>query len=291
MRRRRGLALAAALALAPLARAAAPGIVPANFVEVGDTVVDMLDACGIALSSWVMSGAPLAGPHLAAYGAPRGVPQREPFEAACPGGGSIRGHFADRDASGDLSARDRFVTVFDACRVDGEVVTGSSDFVVAAVRDDGPDEVIEMEFRFHDLGSAAMRWSGPAGIVLRTDRRTGAERYVVSYRDLLVRRGERSYRLGVRFEARVPPLGDLTARVDGPMWIGALALKLTQDEPFVMAPGGPPRSGLLTATDARGARLQVEAGRWRYAYRFFERGNAGFVPDSMSQSEPHARRP
>ena len=287
--KRRALLAAAALA-ATGASAATPGLDATGFVEVGDTVVDMLDACGLALASWAMSGAAQVGPRPAAFGPPRAVPRSEPFEAACPGGGSVRGRFVDRDASGDLSVQDRFVTVFDDCRVDGEVVTGSSDFVVAARREDGREDVVELDFRFHDLGSAAMRWTGAARIALATDRRSGAERYVVAWRDLLVQRGARSYRLGLQLEARVPPLGDMTMRVDGPMWIGTLALKLAQDEPFVMAPGSPPRTGLLTASDARGARLQVEAGRWRYAYRYFARGNAGVVPDSSSQSEPHSRR-
>ena len=282
-------ALLAAALLAGGAHAA-PGLTTVNFVEVGDVIVDMLDANGIALASWMMGGALGTGPSPVAFGAPRAMPRSEPFEAACPGGGSVRGRFADRDASGDLSVQDRFVTVFDDCRVDGEVVTGSSEFVVAGRREDAREDSVELEFRFHDLGSDAMRWSGAARIALRSDRRTGSEGYVVAYRDLVVRRGERSYRLGLRLQAQVPPLGDMTARFDGPMWIGALALKLRQDEPFVMPPGGPPRAGTLTATDPHGARLQLEAGPWRYAYRYFARDNAGLVPDSSSQSEPHARR-
>ena len=55
----------------------------------------------------------------------------------------------------------------------------------------------------------------------------------------------------------------------------------------MIAPGGKPRAGLLTATDADGDRLEVEAGRRLYRYRFFARGNRGDTPGSHRQSKSH----
>ena len=67
-------------------------------------------------------------------------------------------------------------------------------------------------------------------------------------------------------------------------WAGAHPTKAdTRREGF-------PRSGQLTAHDRRGARLRVEAGRWRYAYRLFHAGNRSETPDSTSQSKPCGKR-
>ena len=57
----------------------------------------------------------------------------------------------------------------------------------------------------------------------------------------------------------------------------------------MIAPGGKPRAGLLTATDADGDRLEVEveAGRRLYRYRLYSRGNRGDKPDSRSQSKSY----
>jgi hypothetical protein len=52
----------------------------------------------------------------------------------------------------------------------------------------------------------------------------------------------------------------------------------------VLGRDGTPRDGRLTATDADGGRLLVEAGRRRWRYLFFSRGNRGDLPDSTSQS-------
>ena len=84
-----------------------------------------------------------------------------------------------------------------------------------------------------------------------------------------------------------PPAGvrpDLSER------IGALHLRLRQDDPFVIAGDGFPHSGQMSATDETGARLQMEAARWRYVYRLFLAGNRGVLPDASSQSRPHVQR-
>lgn len=268
----------------------AAGLAVANYVEVGDTIVDMLDTSGLAFSTLLLGRADTAPVRRAAFSPLTPTPRSQPFEAPCPAGGSVSGRAMDRDASGDLSVQDRFVTVFKNCGIDQEVVTGSSEFTITAHRDEGPAEVTELEFRFRDLGTEALRWTGPAKIVLRSDRRTGSEHYVVSYRDLVVTRSQHTYRWNFRLEVHRPPLGNHTASVDGSMGIGRTLLRLAQDDVFVLAPDGAPRSGQLTATDAEGNRLQVEAGRWRYSYRFFSRANRGDSPDSASQSKAHPGR-
>jgi len=285
--KRRLLALAlAGLAGGAMAAATAPGLTPANYVEIGDTIVDMLDTSGLAFSTLVLGLADGARPRLAAFTPALPVPRAEPFETPCPGGGSVSGSITDRDASGDLSVQDRFVTHFKSCRIDNDVVSGSSEFVVTAHRFDGAAEITELEFRFNALGTDALRWSGRAAVVLRSDAKAG-EHYLVSYRDLAVQRGAHAYRWNFSLEMRRPPLGDRTASVDGTMTVERLPLRLAQDDPFVLAADGTPRSGRLTATDVEGDRLQVEAGSRRYRYRFFRHGNRGNSPDSSSQSRVH----
>lgn len=265
--------------------AIAAGLTPANYVAVGDTIVDMLDTSALAYSTLMLGlddtrDAPHAPVARLAAG-----PQT--FSAACPGGGSVSGSIADRDASGDLSVNDRFVTQFNACRIDREVFTGSSEFVVVAHRIHNGVETTELAFRFHDLGSDTMRWNGPARAVLSTDAKTGGERYTVSYHDLAVARGAQPYRWNFTLTVQRPPLGDHTAQIAGSMAVDHAVLQLQQDELFVITPGGRPRSGQVTASDAEGERLQVEAGTYRYRYRFFARGNGGDLADSSSQSKPH----
>ena len=201
-----GVALLVAATLAA-GTASAAGLTPANYVEVGDTIVDMLDTSVLAFSTMLMSQADATRPVLASYVVTAAHTQS--FSMSCPGGGTIGSSMADRDASGDVSVRDRFVTVFHACRIDNETLTGSSEFVIAANRTLNGVETTELEFRFRHLGSDAMRWDGTA------------------------------------------------------------------------------RAGLLTATDADGDRLEVEAGRRLYRYRYYARGNRGDTPDSQSQSKPH----
>lgn len=278
--------MAAALIAVPAAAAlAAGGLTPGNYVEVGDTIVDMLDTSALAYSTMLLGKAAAPRPVLATF--TTGTAPSESFRTPCPGGGSVSGTIFDRDASGDVSVHDRFVTEFDACRIDNELVTGRSEFVIASHRVEQDREITELEFRFHDLGGDAMRWNGSARARLRADSKTGGERYTVTYQDLLVTRGAQTTRWSFTLDTQRPPLGDRTTRISGSMTLDHAVLRLAQDEAFVIAPGGKPRSGRLTATDADGDRLEIEAGRRRYRYRFFGQGNAGETPDAHSQSKPH----
>jgi hypothetical protein len=280
-------ALLAALCAVGNAATAAPGLTRDNYVDVGDTIVDMLDASAFAFSSLA----------LGQIGPPRAMRvsfanpsfHTQPFSATCPGGGTVKGSIADRDASGDLSVQDRFVTVFDACRIGAETITGSSEFVIAAHRIDGNVETTELAFRFHRLGSDAMRWTGPARAVLTSDAQTGAEHCAITYERLTVARGARNYRWSFTLSVRRTPMADRTAQIAGAMTVEHDLLQLHQDDPFVIAAGGRARAGQLTATDADGDRLEVEAAPYRYRYRYFAHDHRGEAPDSSSQSRPHQR--
>ena len=286
----RHLPLAAALfSAATMAVPPAPGLTPTNYVDIGDTVVDMLAISGLAFSTLDLGRADTARAHRAAFTPPAPAAIGRPYDSPCPGGGSVSVSMHDRDASGDLSTQDRSVTVFKSCRIDDEVVSGSSEFIVAAHRFEGSVEITELEFRFKDIGTAALRWTGPARVELRTDLKRGTEHYRVTYRDLAVVRGQRSMRWNFGLDVVRPPIGAQVASVDGAMTIGDLRLRLRQDEPFAIPSDGLPRSGQLTASDGHGARLEVEARRWRYAYRLFRAGNRSEVPDSASQSKPHGK--
>ena len=179
------------------------------------------------------------------------------------------------------------MTVFEDCHIDGERVSGSSEFVVAAHHIDHGVETTELEFRFRHLGNDTMRWTGSARATLRSDARTGSDQYTVRYQDLAVTRAARSYRWNFTLTGQRPPLGDHTARIEGSMTLDQNRLRLAQDEPFVIGARGVPRAGQLSAIDADGDRLEVEATARRYRYRLFTRGNQGAVPDSSSQSRPH----
>ena len=132
-----------------------------------------------------------------------------------------------------------------------------------------------------------MRWTGTAHATLRSDLQHGTESYVVSYHDLAVTRGARAMLWNFRIELVRPPIGNQVASVDGAMTIDSMQLALHQDEPFIISPDGHPRSGQVSALDRRGARLQVEALRRRYAYRFFSAGNRNDAPDAVSESKPY----
>ena len=121
----------------------------------------------------------------------------------------------------------------------------------------------------------------------RSDLKNGAEQYSVTYQDMAVTRGARAMRWCFTLATQHPPLGDHTAQIDGSLTLEHELVQMVQNDPFVIAPGGKPRAGLLTATDADGDRLEVEAGRRLYRYRYYARGNRGDTPDSHSQSKPH----
>ncbi len=278
--------LAAALCAAASAAPAANGLATANYVEVGDAIVGMLDTSALAFSTMLLgtSGAPM--PLLASF-AKTPSARVQPFSAPCPGGGTVSGSIRDRDASGDVSVHDRFVTVFDHCSTDNEIVSGSSEFEITAHRVEQEVETTELAFRFHHLGSDAMRWTGSASAALQTDLKTGSEHYAVTYQDMVVTRGAQTYRWRFTLEMHRPPLGDHTAQINGVLLLAHDVLRLAQDDQFVLAPGGRPRSGQLTATDEQGARLQVEAATRRYKYRLYDRANRGELPNSSSQSKLH----
>ena len=278
--------LAAALCAGPsIAAPVVGGLTRSNYVEVGDTIVEMLDTSALSAATLLLGLKEKTHTRLASFATV--LPHTQTFSAPCSGGGSIDVSIADRDASGDVSVSDRFVTVFNACRVGGGVVSGSSTFSIASHRTDDAREITVLEFSFRQLGSAAMRWSGSARATLTSDRRTGAERYNVTYQNMKVTRGPQSTHWNFTLASQRPPLGDQTTQIDGSMTVDDAVLRLVQAEPFVIAPSGKPRSGRLVATDPDGDHLEVEAGRRRYQYRFFGRGNRGDVPDSSSQSKPH----
>jgi hypothetical protein len=263
---------------------AAAGLTPENYVDAGDTIVEMLDTSALAFSTMLLGLNDT--PHVWSAAFAPGTAPAQTFTTPCPGGGSISGRTVDRDASGDVSVQDWSVTSFNACRIADETFTGRSEFVITAHRLETVSEITELEFRFHHLGSDVIRWTGAARATLKVDRRTGAEQYAVTYEDMRVTRGVHSYRWNFTLEMQRPPLGDRSARIDGTMTLEGEPLRLVQDDPFVIAPAGKPRSGQLTASDAQGDRLQVEAGARRYRYRFYARGNHGEVPNASSLSKP-----
>jgi hypothetical protein len=135
-----------------------------------------------------------------------------------------------------------------------------------------------------------MRWTGMASAALRSDLQRGTESYVVTYRDLAVARGAHAMRWNFSVDMVRPPIGDQLARVEGAMTVDGLPLQLRQDEPFVIGVDGHPRAGQVTATDRQGARLQIEALRRRYAFRFFRSNNDGESADATSESKPYGGR-
>ncbi|MES2098248.1 MAG: hypothetical protein V4569_00360 [Pseudomonadota bacterium] len=270
---------------------AAPGLTTVNFVDIGDSVSQVLDTSGLAFSTMMMgSAAMLPSPRNASFGAPAKFARPEKFKRACPGGGEVTIDVLDADAGGDLSVGDRFKIDFKSCVIEGDTVSGHSEFVVAAHRFEGMNEITELDFRFDALGSAKMRWTGTARAALRSDLRRGTESYVVTYRDLAVTRGSHAMRWSFSVDMVRPPIGNQLAGVKGTMIVDGLALQLRQDEPFVIAVDGHPSSGQLTASDKHGARLQIEALRRRYAYRLFRASNGGETPDAASESKPYGSR-
>jgi hypothetical protein len=283
---------AAAASAACFAQSGEPAVLTeANFVEVGDSVADMLDTSGLAFSTLVIGALEqeTVGARRAIFHPPAVPEFTEPFESPCPDGGSVRGSLRDADGSGDLSTRDRVVTVFASCAIDGRVISGRSEFTVTSHRFERSTEITELDFRFKDLGSAELRWNGAARVQLRSDLLRGTEHYVVTYQDLAVTRGRHSMRWNFSLEMLRPPIGNQVASVNGAMTVDALALRIRQDEPFTIAPDGLPRSGQLTAVDPRGARLQVEATRRRYDYRWFAPANRGERPDATSHSKAYGK--
>jgi len=273
---------------------AAPGLTSANFVEIGDSVSQLLDTSGLAFSTMMMGSAGmLPSPRNASFSAPAAptaLARPQKFKRQCPGGGDVEITVLDSDAGGDLSVGDRFRIDFKSCGVEGDTVSGHSEFVVAAHRFEGMNEITELDFRFVALGSAQMRWTGTARAAWRSDLRRGTESYLVTYRDLAVTRGSHAMRWNFSVDMVRPPIGNQLASVKGAMTVDGLSLQLRQDEPFVIAADGHPRSGQLTASDKQGARLQIEALRRRYVYRLFRTGNDGDTADAASESKPFGSR-
>lgn len=290
----RPLGAALALGLCVAHAQAATGLTASNFVDVADSVSEMLDTSGLSFSTMLMGSADLPPTARAASFGGRGnsgtMSRPQTFERPCPGGGTARIDVLDSDAGGDLSIGDSFKINFASCVLDGSVVSGRSEFVVAAHRFEASSEVTELEFRFDALGSPELRWTGAARAVLRSDLRRGTESYVVTYRDLAVTRGSHAMRWNFSVDMVRPPIGNQVAKVDGTMTVDAMLLQLRQDDPFVIGGDGHPRSGQVSASDRHGARLEIEARRRTYAYRLFRPGNAGVSPDAASQSKPYGTR-
>src|SRR5690242_7801700 len=88
----------AAFAAEPLQRA----LTKDNFVDVGDSLVDLLDTSGLAFATFVLGQADTGLARHAVFGPLPGKARAEPFQAACPGGGSVDGRIVDTDADGAL---------------------------------------------------------------------------------------------------------------------------------------------------------------------------------------------
>jgi hypothetical protein len=290
-----GVALALGICLAHAH--AASGLTTTNFVDVADSVSEMLDTSGLAFSTLLMGSTALPPPARTASfrgrdasGTVAPLSRPETFKRACPGGGSARIDVIDADAGGALSVGDSFKVSFDSCLLDGNAISGRSEFVVAGHRFEGSSEVTELDFRFDALGSPQMRWTGRARAALRSDLQRGTESYVVTYHDLAVTGGPHAMRWNFSVDMVRPPIGNQVAKVDGTMSVDGVALRLRQDEPFVIGGDGHPRSGQVSASDRHGARLEIEALRRWYAYRLFRAANVGVIPDAASQSKPYGAR-
>ena len=284
---------ALAVTLCASAAAATNELTAANFIDVGDSLIEILDTSGLSFSTMLLGAAApsarnasLRDPGTGAL-MPMPLERHQTFSRACPAGGSVAVDVVDTDADGALSVGDTFKASFDACRVGGNVVSGRSEFVVAVHRFEGRSEITELDFRFTELGAPQMRWTGAAHAALRSDLQRGTESYVVSYRDLAVTRGSHAMRWNFSVDMVRPPIGQQVASVKGEVSVDGLPLRLRQDEPFAIGPDGHARSGYLTASDRQGARLQVEALRRWYAYRFFRARNPGERPDATAQSKPY----
>jgi hypothetical protein len=290
----RFVAAALALGLGFTHADAATGLNATNFVDVGDSVSEMLDTSGLTFSTMLMGSAALAPSARAASFGGRGatgtLARPQTFTRSCPGGGVARIDVIDADAGGELSIGDSFKIAFESCVLDGSAVSGRSEFVVAAHRFEGTNEITELDFRFDALGSTEMRWSGFARAALRSDLRRGTESYVVTYRDLAVTRGTHTMRWNFSVEMVRPPIGNQVAKVGGAMTVDGLLLRMRQDDPFIIGGDGHPRSGQVSASDTHGARLEIEALRRWYAYRFFRAANGGAIPDAASQSKSYGAR-
>ena len=291
----RPLGAALALSLCAAGTDAVNGLAATNFVDVGDSVVEILDTSGLAFSTMMMGSAATAPSARTVSFRDSGAPALAPFDRhqtfkrACPGGGRVAIDVLDADINGDLSVGDTFKVTFESCVIEGNAVSGRSEFAVAAHRFEGHREITELDFRFSELGSSQMRWTGAAHAALRSDLQRGTESYVVTYRDLAVTRGPHAMRWNFSVDMVRPPIGEQISRVKGAVTVDGLPLRLRQDEPFAIGTDGHPRSGQLTASDKHGARLQIEALRRWYAYRFFAPGNPGEKPDAASQSKPYGR--
>lgn len=286
------LAAAAALWSATALAQGTPGLSLANFSEVGDGITDMFSSSGLTLSALQVGSAGHREVRLrrASIGASIPDGETQTVENPCPGGGSVSISTTDADGSGDLTAGDRFATVFKSCAVDGGIMTGRSGFVVSAHRFEGNAEVAEFDFHCEDLGTADLRWSGLAHLALRSDLKRGTQHYRVTYRDLAVTHGTRRMRWNFILDVVRPPIGSGVAGVEGEASIDGIHLTLRQDEVFVVSGDGLPTSGQVTAYDDHGARLQVEAGRRRYAYRLFLAGNPGTAPDAVTPGRTYPER-
>ena len=116
-----------------------PALSAANFVEIGDGVSGMLDTSGLAFSTMLMDSAGLQGAvHATSFNVPSPPAlHAQEVRRKCPGGGQVEVDMLDADASGDLSAHDRFKLIFGACAMGREVISGRSEFVVAEHRFEG----------------------------------------------------------------------------------------------------------------------------------------------------------
>ena len=189
MRRASSLFAALLSAAAASAQPATTGITPENYVDIGDAVADMLNNSGINLSRLNVARAEDRPPTFSPPGSlPFSLPS-QPFRVRCPGGGAIEGRVADNDANGNLSPQDRFVTVYQACKLVGEPLSRRSEFTVKRHVVNGSLETTELAFHFDALGTPAMRWSGDATMVLTTDHAHDDESYAVTYHHLAVTRG------------------------------------------------------------------------------------------------------
>ncbi len=239
-----------------------------NFTEVAKGIVDLFDMRMLAMANLVIVG-PLAptGVHRVSIHESR-PPAIYSFRAVCPAGGTVTGAITDADRDDTMSTGDSFAANFHLCRVsvEGEVFTGSSQFEVTQHVIDESFELTEFQYRFDRLGTESLRWDGSAHVTMREARRTGADQVVVDYLDLAVDRWAQPWRWSFRLDIWRSPLGVRTARLDGRVSVGQLALLVEQQEPFVFSSGTEPRAGRLITSDPGGNQLRIDGGENGYLF-------------------------
>lgn len=178
---------------------------------------------------------------------------------------------------------------FDGCDNGGGVLAGTVVDTVMSYSQTGSVAQGAWQTRFNQFGSSRIQLDGLATSDVHFDSVAGDERLSQHYDGVVMTGILGAITLNHTVHQTLTPHGSASLSFSGELAVDGKSYRFTQDSPFLLSTTtGYPTQGLLSVTDAKGARVDALAGADAFTYRYFVPDNESGEPDATATGAPYA---